>query len=49
MVLKVNVSADLIDGDVDEGIKFVRYDDDEKSDGDELTAGDTDDELGADI
>ncbi|WP_296607128.1 ABC transporter ATP-binding protein [Nocardioides sp.] len=35
------------DGDVDEGIRFVKYDD---ADGEELTAGeDTDDELGADI
>lgn len=37
------------DGGVDEGIKFVRYDDPGKQSGEELTVEDTDDELGADI
>ncbi len=36
------------DGDVDEGIRFVKYDDG-KVTGDELGPDDTDDELGADI
>ncbi len=36
------------DGGVDDGIRFVKYDDD-SAEGEELTIGDTDDELGTDI
>ncbi|HEY0949794.1 ABC transporter ATP-binding protein [Nocardioides sp.] len=37
------------DGGVDEGIRFVKYDEPEKGAGDELGTEDTDDELGSDI
>jgi len=37
------------DGGVDEGIKFVKYDEPEKADGDELGTEDTDEELGSDF